>query len=156
MKVLAIDPGYGRCGMAVVEKIDGKELLLYSTCVETSSKSDFPTRLAYIVAGCSSLVQKHQPDCMALETLYVTKNQKTAMRVAEVRGALISCAANFGLGVFEYTPGEVKSAASGFGGSDKVGVARMLHALLKIDKPIRHDDEYDAIAVGVTHLARQR
>jgi len=78
------------------------------------------------------------------------------MRVAEVRGAILSLAGSVALPVFEYSPGEVKSAAGGSGSADKTQVAKMLHALVKIDKIIRHDDEYDAIAIGVTHLARSR
>ena len=165
MRVLAIDTGYGRCGMAVVEKngtstalgVNGnKEILLYSACVETSAKADFAMRLAMVVSECSSLLSKYKPDCVAIEKLYVTKNQKTAMRVAEVRGALINCATNYGVEVFEYTPGEVKSAAGGWGGADKKQMATMLHALMRIEKEIKYDDEYDAIAIGITHLAHSR
>ncbi len=157
MKVLAIDPGYGRCGVAVVEKNGGaKEILLYSDCIETSAKTAFPDRLAAIASECARLMKEYAPDCVALERLFITKNQKTAMHVAEVRGALMGAASSAGLKVFEYTPGEVKSAAAGWGGADKKAVAQMLHALVKIDKKIQHDDEYDAIAIAVTHLARAR
>ena len=156
MRVLAIDPGYGRCGAAVVDKDNGKEILIYSACIETSAKMDFPERLASIVSECERLMQKHKPDSLAIETLYITKNQKTAMRVAEVRGALIGAASSAGLPVFEYTPGEVKSAAAGNGRADKKAVIKMLHALLKIEKEVKYDDEYDAIAIGITHLARRR
>ena len=135
MKVLAIDPGYGRCGVAVVEKNGGgKEILLYSACIETSAKSDFPERLAAVAGECARLMAQHSPDCVALERLYISKNQKTAMHVAEVRGALMGAASSAGLKVFEYTPGEVKSAAAGWGGADKKAVASMLHALMKIEK----------------------
>ena len=157
MKVLAIDPGYGRCGMAVLERVSGgKEVLLHSDCIETSSKTDFPKRLATISAECARVMKKYKPDAVALEKLYFSTNQKTAMNVAEVRGALISAAASSGIPVFEYTPAQVKSAAAGSGSADKRQIATMLHALLKIDKKIKRDDEYDAIAVGVTHLARHR
>ena len=157
MKVLAIDPGYGRCGMAVIERVRGqKEILLYSDCVETSAKTDFPERLATISEECVRLMKKHKPDAVALEKLYFSTNQKTAMNVAEVRGALIGAAISFGIPVFEYTPAQVKSAVAGSGSADKTQVAKMLHALVKIDKEIKLDDEYDAIAVGVTHLARHR
>jgi crossover junction endodeoxyribonuclease RuvC len=78
------------------------------------------------------------------------------MRVAEVRGALIQAATELDIPVFEYTPGEIKSAAGGYGGAGKQQVAKMLHSLVKIVKEIKNDDEYDAIAVGVTHLARHR
>ena len=156
MKVLAIDPGYGRCGMAVVEKSDNKEILLFSTCVETSAKADFAERLKIVADECSRLLTKYKPDAVAMERLYFSTNQKTAMQVAEVRGALINAASQSGLKVYEYTPGQVKSAAAGSGSADKTAVIRMLHVLMKIDKVIKHDDEYDAIAVGVTHLAHQR
>lgn len=156
MKVLAIDPGYGRCGVAVVEKNGGKEILLYSDCIETSATLDFSSRLARVADACAQLMKKYSPDCVALEKLYFAKNHKTAMHVAEVRGALMGAASNAGLQVFEYTPGEVKSAAAGFGGADKKAVAAMLRILVKIEKEITHDDEYDAIAIAVTHLARSR
>lgn len=156
MKVFAIDPGYGRCGVAVVEKLDGKEVLLYSACIETSSAGDFPKRLETVVSECVRLAKKFEPDAMTLEKLYFSTNQKTAMRVAEVRGALIQMATDCDLPLFEYGPGEVKSAVTGSGRADKQQVKKMLHALMSIQKIIRHDDEYDAIAIALTHLARVR
>jgi len=65
-------------------------------------------------------------------------------------------AAVAGLPVSEYTPGQVKQAAAGWGGADKQTVAKMVRVLVRIEKDIRHDDEYDAIAVGITHLAHSR
>lgn len=153
MKVLAIDPGYGRCGIAVLERAGSKDVLLYSACVETSATMEFTERLNEVVQECIRALEAHSPDCIAMEKLFFSANQKTAMKVAEVRGAILSLAGSSSLKVFEYTPGQVKSAAAGWGGADKKAVATMLHALVKIDKVIRHDDEYDAIAVGVTHLA---
>lgn len=156
MKVLGIDPGYGRCGVAVLEKTSGKEALLYSDCIETTAAEGFGARLARVAGECERLMRMHAPDAVALEKLYFQKNQKTAMQVAEVRGALLHAAATCGIAVAEYTPGEVKSAAAGWGGADKRAVAKMLHALLRIEKAIKHDDEYDAIAVALTHLVRSR
>ena len=70
MKVLGIDPGYGRCGMAVVEKEGGeRELLVYSDCVETSAGNDFSERLAQVVAECARLIETYEPECMAIEKL---------------------------------------------------------------------------------------
>ena len=156
MRVLAIDPGYGRCGMAVVECADNKEILLYSDCVETSGKDEFSDRLATVANACSRLIEEYRPDAVALEKLFFSNNQKTAMRVAEVRGALIETATRLDVPVFEYSPGEVKSAAAGSGRADKRAVAMMVRALVKINKEIKHDDEYDAIAIGITHLAHVR
>lgn len=152
MRVLAIDPGYGRCGVAVLEKTSGRETLMYSDCIETSETASFPMRLVRVADECDRLIHTFKPDVVALESLFVTKNQKTAMHVAEVRGALMYIAERAGLPIAEYTPGQVKSAL-GYGSADKKQIIKMVHALLRIDKEIRHDDEYDAIAVGITHLA---
>ncbi len=156
MKVLAIDPGYGRCGMAVVERVGIKDVLLYSTCVETESKSDFVARLHTVVSVCEELITAHKPDCVVMEKLYFKANRTTAMRVAEVRGALLHAATSASLTVYEYSPAEIKSAVASSGRADKKQIATMLHMLVKIEKKISHDDEYDAIAVGVTHLAHAR
>ena len=156
MKVLGIDPGFGRCGVAVIEKSGGKDVLLYSDCIETSAKSEFSERLLQVADECARLIEKFSPDCVAMEKLYFSNNQKTAMQVAEVRGALINCASGFNLTVAEYSPGEIKSAVASSGSADKRQIATMLHMLMKIDKKIKHDDEYDAIAIAVTHLARAR
>ena len=156
MRVLAIDPGYGRCGVAVVERENNKEILVFSDCIETSGKDDFADRLATVADACARLIGEYKPDALAIEKLYFSTNQKTAMRVAEVRGALIETATRLDVPVFEYSPGQVKSAAAGHGGADKKQVIKMLHALVKIDKEIKHDDEYDAIAIAVTYLAHTR
>jgi crossover junction endodeoxyribonuclease RuvC len=156
MRVLGIDPGYGRCGVAIVEKTATKDTVRYSACVETPATADFSVRLRMVIDHIERTMREHAPEALAIEKLYFSANQKTAMRVAEVRGAILSSAAAHGLPVFEYTPGEVKSAAAGSGRADKKQIASMLHLLVHIPHVIKLDDEYDAIAIGVTHLARAR
>ncbi|HEY4514044.1 MAG TPA: crossover junction endodeoxyribonuclease RuvC [Candidatus Paceibacterota bacterium] len=156
MRVLAIDPGYGRCGMAVLDRKNGKDILVYSNCIETTSQNEFPERLAHVANECAILIKKFSPDMVAVEKLYFSANKKTAMLVSEVRGALLNTAQSRGIPTFEYSPSEIKSATTSSGNADKTQVAKMLHSLIKIEKEIEHDDEYDAIAVGVTHLARYR
>lgn len=155
MRVLAIDPGYGRCGVAVLEK-KGKDAWLYSACIETSATSSFPERLSAVASEVERLITLYAPDALAMERLFLTNNQKTAMQVAEVRGAILHAASSAGIPSFEYTPGQIKSATTGHGKADKKQITAMIHLLLKIDKPIKLDDEYDAIAVGITHLAHTR
>ena len=156
MRVLAIDPGYGRCGIAVLEKTGHGEALLFSDCIETSSDDDFGERLAAVASAVMRILGEQRVDCMALEKLFFAKNQKTAMRVAEVRGALIQIASERDIPVFEYAPAQVKSATTGSGNATKQQVAGMVRHLVRIDKPIKHDDEFDAIALGITHLASFR
>ncbi len=156
MRVLAFDPGYERLGIAVMEKEGGKEVLLHSECVRTSPKSAFAERLRDLGAAAEALIAQWQPDCVALEEVFFEKNAKTAMQVAEVRGALMYIAASRGLVAHHYTPGQVKIAVTGYGASTKAAIALMVPKLLNLPARKRLDDELDAIAVGITCLASLR
>lgn len=155
-RVLAFDPGYERLGVAVLEKQNGKETLLYSDCIRTSGKLPFPERLKLLGAAMQVLIEEYKPTAVALEEVYFEKNAKTAMQVAEVRGMLTYIAASHDLKVHQYTPLEVKVAITGYGRSDKSGIAAMVPRLVQLPAKKRLDDELDAIAVGLTCLASVR
>ena len=155
-RVIAIDPGYDRCGVAIIERTGGKDTLLYSECITTDKKQLFPERLATVGSEIVRLIARHQPTALSIEHLYFTNNQKTAMHVAEVRGALIFIAASLKIPVYEYTPSQVKVAVAGSGRADKKQMMLIIPKLIRVTKTIKHDDEYDAIALGITHLATHR
>lgn len=151
LKIIGIDPGFERCGFAVLNKpLRGREELLHSECLKTRASLSFTERLLIIGGRFKKLLSEHSPDTLSIEKLYFEKNQKTAMRVAEVRGTLLFLAAEANLEICEYTPLQVKVAVSGYGKSDKKQLAFMLEKLLQINKEVRHDDEYDAIALALT------
>ena len=156
MRILSFDPGYERLGVAVLEREQGKEQLLHSDCVQTSKDLSFYERLTDIGNATESIINKWKPDAVALEDLYFNTNQKTAMKVAAVRGVVAFLAKRSGLPVFEYTPAQVKVAVTGYGKSSKEQMMTMVPKLVSIQKEIRFDDEYDAIAVGLTCLACER
>lgn len=156
MRVLAFDPGFERLGVAVLEKQAGKEVLLYSDCVRTAAKLPFAERLRQLGEAALGLIEKWKPDMVALEEVFFEKNAKSAMQVAEVRGALMYIAAARNLKAYHYTPGEVKIAVTGYGGSDKKAIAAMVPKILRVSEKDRLDDELDAIAVGITCLASVR
>lgn len=157
MRIIAIDPGYERLGLAVLEKAPGgKEILLYSDCFKTDKKLPHSERLGLIKSEIERVIREYKPETLCLETLFFSVNTKTAIAVAEARGVILSQAAAHGLKVFEYGPGEIKVAVTGYGKSDKAAVISMVERLVKINKKIEHDDEYDAIAVGLTCFARER
>ena len=153
-RVIGIDPGYGRLGISVVEKKSPKDTLLFSTCVETDSKTDIYSRFLQVGNEIEKIIKEYKPEEMALESLFMAKNQKTAMRVAEVRGILIFQALRHGLTIHEYTPLQIKMAITGDGTSDKTRIIKMIKLLIELPNKIKLDDEYDAIAVSLTHLAR--
>ncbi len=156
MRVLAFDPGYDRLGVAVLEKVSGKETLLHSTCVTTHKMDLMPDRLAMIGEAVDLLIQTHTPDIVALETLFFNKNIKTAIVVAEVRGIILYLARHHGRAVMEFGPQEIKIAVTGYGKSDKAAVISMVKRLIPSVPEKALDDEYDAIAVGITALAHVR
>jgi crossover junction endodeoxyribonuclease RuvC len=157
MKIISIDPGYERLGVAILEKnINQKETLLFSTCVRTSPKDTFEERLLIIGRAVEDLIQQHQPEALSIENLFISNNQKTAMRVAEVRGALIYIAKKYNLTIKEFTPLQIKLAVTGDGKSSKDQVIKMIHLLIKNFDKKALDDEYDAIAAGLTYFAHAR
>ena len=153
MRVLAVDPGYDRLGVAVLDKKKGDEELVFSSCITTKKDSPLEDRLFELGKAFESLLKKYHPDVVGIETLFFNKNQKTAMGVAEARGIVVYLSKKNMLPLYEFGPQEVKIAVTGYGKSDKQGVIDMVRRLVKDAPKKAHDDEYDAIAVGITCLA---
>lgn len=153
MRIISIDPGYERLGVAILEKDTDKENLLFSDCLKTSPKLSHEERLKIIGEGVRSLIKKYEPEVMAIETLFFKANVKTAMKVSEARGVMLYEAAQNGLAVREFTPLQIKIAVTGYGKSEKSQVTMMVKKLIRIEKELQYDDEYDAIAVGLTYFA---
>ena len=159
MKILSIDPGYERVGISILENpstCSGQERLIYSDCFKTSAELPFIERLELIGNEVEKIIKKHKPSVFAIEKLFFNTNQKTATNVSEVRGALIYIALKNKLTVYEYTPLQIKSAVCGDGHGDKNQVIAMVKNLISIEKEIKYDDEYDAIAIGLTCFASER
>lgn len=156
MKILGIDPGYGRVGVAILDKQDLCETVLFSACLQTSAKLDFAERLGQIGGELEKIIKKWKPQTLAVENLFFTANQKTAMRVAETRGMIIYLGQKHRLLIKEFTPLQVKMSVSGYGKADKKQVIEMVCLLTKMEKRPKYDDEYDAIAVALTGLAHSR
>ena len=156
MRVLAIDPGYDRLGVAVLEREGSKEHLVYSACIETSKQSDLPSRLHDLGTQVEALIETYAPQALGIETLFFNKNQKTAIGVAQARGVVMYLAKKAGCTLYEFGPQEIKVAVTGYGKSDKRAVFDMVRRLLPEVKAGALDDEYDAIAIGITCLAHCR
>lgn len=157
MRILAIDPGFERVGVAIIDKtLTPKHSLVYSNCFKTSAKIPFHARLTLIGNEIESLIKKYKPEALSIEKLYFTTNQKTVMGVSEARGVIVYSASRNGLSIFEYTPPQIKIAVTGYGKSSKEGVMSMVPKLIDIKERIKSDDELDAIAIGITCLACER
>ncbi len=158
MRILGIDPGYERLGIAILEKNkpDKKERVLYSECFKTSAKLDFSERLFLIGQKVEEIVKEYKPEILSIETLFLTTNHKTVMNVAEARGVVIYEASRAKLKIFEVSPPQIKIATTGYGKADKKDVMKMVKLLVSIDKDKKSDDELDAIAIALTAFAHIR
>lgn len=153
MRVISIDPGYDRLGIAVMELNDGVENILYSTCIETNKSYSLPLRLKTIGDAFLKAISDYQPDTLAIETIFFNKNINTAIGVAQARGIIIFLAQANNCSVYEFGPQEIKVAVTGYGKSDKKAVIDMILRLVPNAPTKALDDEYDAIAIGITCLA---
>lgn len=152
MRILAIDPGFDRMGIAVVEGDPSRPTYVWSDCV-TPPKGRPEERLACVYAAVSAAIDTHTPDAVAIESLFFSVNKKSALGVAEARGAVLSAAGGKGLLVREFSPQQVKLAVTGYGAAEKSAVMSMIPRLLTLPSRPRLDDELDAIAVGIAALA---
>lgn len=158
MKIIGIDPGYERVGIAVLEKNKGdkKETLLYSNCFKTSAKLPLPERLLLIGDEIKSVIKKYSPEMLSIEKLYFERNTSSAMGVSEARGTIIYVGRSHGLPILEYTPLQIKSAVTGYGKATKEQVHTMVAKLIDLPPSIKQDDEIDAIAIAITGLCSHR
>lgn len=156
MRIIAIDPGYDRLGVAILERVSGADKLVFSTCILTNKTDELPVRIASAGRDLAAILETYRPTVLGIETLFFNKNIKTGMAVAEMRGVCLYLAITHGCTVEEYSPQQIKVAVTGYGNSDKAAVTMMVKRLVRGVPETAVDDEYDAIATGITCLAHQR
>jgi len=180
MIILGIDPGYGRCGWAVVKQTNNEKLktqnsrlspacrpaspnrgergrssnliLIACDCIETDKNKNLPDRLKEIYDAIVYIIEKYNPQILAIEELFFFKNHKTVMAVSQARGVIIVAAKNKGIETFEYTPLQIKSAVVGYGQASKNQIQKMIKLHLWNQQMPVQDDAADAVAVALTHL----
>lgn len=148
MKILGIDPGLASTGYGVVLHEKGKPVLVEYGCIGTSKAYSQGMRLERIGAELRMLIGRHQPDHIAIEKLFFSKNVKTAMVVSEARGVAMLVAQESKVPVVEFTPPEVKQAITSYGNAGKREVQKMLTLLFNLPGPPEPDDAADAVAIA--------
>jgi len=146
--VLGIDPGTAALGYGIVERSGGRLREVDHGCLVTSADLSMPERLLAIHTLVDELIGLHQPDLVAVERLFFSRNVQTAFAVGQARGVVLLAAAQHGAPVREATPSEVKVAVTGYGAADKAQVARMVQLVLGMSDLPRPDDAADALAIA--------
>lgn len=150
MKVIGVDPGLTRAGFAVVEQAGSKLRALEHGTIR--GVGEVPDQLAALRSRLAEAIETHHPDEMAVERLFVTRNQRTAIRVGQASGIALLAAAEAGIPVIEYGPLQVKQAVVGVGSATKDQVAFMVRRILSLTEQPDSADASDALALAICHL----
>lgn len=148
---MGIDPGTATTGYGVVALHAGVLTPREYGTIETPAGMSLPARLEHIFNEMHALIEAHQPDAIAVEQLFFSRNTTTAFSVGQARGVFLLAAAQRGVPVAEYTPHQVKLAVTGEGRADKRQVAYMVRALLGLKEFPKPDDAADALAIAICH-----
>lgn len=148
MKILGIDPGTTRVGYGLID-VSGSKFVHVSSGLLSIPNKDLPQRLVAIEKGLSQLIKRGRPVKIGVETLFFSKNKKTALEVAEARGVIIATATKQAIPIVEVSPQEVKLSVTGSGAATKDAVAKMVEQFLGIATSDLVDDVTDALAVAI-------
>ena len=151
MIILGIDPGLATLGYGVIEADNQKRRLIQFGTLTTPAGQPMPQRLRAIFQGMNQLMDIYQPDDVAFEELFFSKNITTGMAVSAARGVALVAVVQRTDNLYEYTPMQIKQAVTGYGGADKHQVQQMVKMLLNMKDIARPDDAADALAVALTH-----
>jgi crossover junction endodeoxyribonuclease RuvC len=155
VRVLGVDPGLTRCGLAVVDGGTGRAVRCVAVdVVRTPVDAELATRLLLLSDGVEQWLERYHPDVVAIERVFSQYNVRTAMGTAQAGGVVALAAARRGLPVTFHTPSEVKAAVTGSGRADKAQVTTMVTRLLHLVERPNPADAADALALAICHLWR--
>lgn len=151
MRILGIDPGFATIGFGLVAAQGAAvQMVTYGT-ITTPAGLPLSRRLYQISTDMEALIGKLRPDVISIEELFFNTNITTGIAVAHGRGVILCAAEKCGIPLYEYTPGQVKLAVTGYGKAEKRQVMDMTRRLLHLKTVPRPDDAADALALALCH-----
>ena len=151
MRILGIDPGFATIGFGLVEAERAQVHMVTYGAITTPAGLPLSKRLYQISQDMEELIGKLKPDVISIEELFFNTNITTGIAVAHGRGVILCAAEKCGVPLFEYTPGQVKLAVTGYGKAEKRQVMDMTRRLLHLKAVPRPDDAADAQALALCH-----
>jgi crossover junction endodeoxyribonuclease RuvC len=155
MRVLGIDPGLTRCGVAVIDGTPGRPVKAHFVgVITTPAKSELCDRLATLHAELTLIIDKYSPEVIAIERVFSQQNVRSAMSTAQAAGIGLLLAGQRGIRVGMHTPTEVKAAVTGNGRADKNQVTLMVTKIAQLTLAPKPADAADALAIAITQAWR--
>jgi crossover junction endodeoxyribonuclease RuvC len=153
VRILGIDPGSRRTGYGIIDILGERVVPVHFGVIQAGS-GEFTTRLGIIFNGIRQLVVEHRPDEAAVETVFVSHNASSAIKLGQARGAAVCAVIAGDIPVAEYSPRSVKQAIVGRGAADKTQVQHMVRVLMGLQESPQ-EDAADALAVALCHYHTQ-
>lgn len=150
MRILGIDPGSKATGYGFIEQQGNRLIHLDNGAIFTQSQDPLAVRLQRIYKELCTLIEKYQPEAVAVEQVFMARNPASALKLGHARGVALLAGINAGLTVAEYSALQVKSAVVGYGRAGKNQVQHMTKVLLNLPE-IAQEDAADALAVAICH-----
>jgi crossover junction endodeoxyribonuclease RuvC len=154
MVVLGIDPGSLNTGYGVIRQESGKLTVLACGVIRLHPRKSHAERIGQIYRELDGIITVHGPERAVLETVFLSRNVQSALKLGQVRGAVIALAMNRNLAFHEYAPREVKAAVTGRGSASKEQVAFMVSRVLGLNPVPEPYDVTDALGIAMCDLLR--
>jgi crossover junction endodeoxyribonuclease RuvC len=149
--ILGVDPGTRITGYGVILCEDRQTRPLDFGCIRPPLRLNQHERYLAIFEGLETLIERHHPSALAVETQFVYRNVQSALKLGIARGMALLAATRKKIPVFEYAPKKTKLAVVGQGTASKTQVQRMIQLLLQLPSLPEPEDAADALAVAICH-----
>lgn len=151
MIIIGIDPGTYITGYGIIQYHPQRSKVLDYGCIRPPAKASSSQRYLIIFEGIEKLLEKFQPNALAVEGQFIHKNAMSAMKLGMARGMAILAAEKRGIPIFEYAPKKAKKAVVGNGSASKQQVQGMIQLLLNLPALPTPEDAADALALALCH-----
>jgi crossover junction endodeoxyribonuclease RuvC len=148
--VLGIDTSLRSTGYGVLATAGSRLTALDWGLIRNAARLPLSECLVNIHRKITELVETHNPDVVAIESVIYGKNAGTMLILGEARGAVIAAAAAKGVPIYEYEPRRMKKAVCGNGMAEKGQIQRMVKTLLALGE-LPPDDAADALGMAICH-----
>ncbi len=154
MVILGIDPGSVRAGYGIIAKNGGRLRYLESGLLKIPPGAEPGKQLLALEKDLENIIKRVKPRTVGVEKIFMSRNKKTAIFVAQARGLIMKVIASRDLKLIELSPPSIKAAVTGNGRADKKSVAKMVGLFLNVKTTGMVDDESDALAVAIAVSTR--
>jgi crossover junction endodeoxyribonuclease RuvC len=150
--ILGIDPGTTIMGFGIIEVNNKKMKLIELNELKLTKIIDHYLRLKLIFERTIELIEKFNPDEIAIEAPFFGKNVQSMLKLGRAQGVAMAAGLSRQIPVTEYSPKKIKMAITGNGNASKEQVAKMLQSLLLIKELPKNLDSTDGLAAAVCHF----